>query len=127
MGTGAILLDQVFCNGHETSLHFCPSLNLGVNNCARHEDVGVVCRDPASTCTEGAVRLVNGTGGREYEGRVEVCRGNLWGSVCDAEWSNEDAEVACNSLGFPGRDKALVTIKTMAVAGIIAFLAEFTQ
>ena len=101
-GEGTILLDNLRCRGTEPSIAVCLSNDYGVNNCARHEDVGVVCSNVNRTCTEGAVRLINGTGGREYEGRVEVCRNNIWGSVCDSEWSSEDAAVVCNYLGFPG-------------------------
>ena len=52
----------------------------------------------AKTCTEGAMRLVNGVD--DYSGRVELCVGGLWGTVCDEKFKTEDANSVCQQQGF---------------------------
>ena len=43
-GVGAILLDDVTCNGTEESLFDCPNIGVGVHNCGHYEDAGVRCQ-----------------------------------------------------------------------------------
>lgn len=51
-------------------------------------------------CTHGDIRLVEGS--VDWEGRVEVCINNVWGTICDSGWGSSDAQAACNHVGFPG-------------------------
>ena len=54
----------------------------------------------APSCfNEGEIRLRSGTTSRE--GRVEICLGGVWGTVCDNGWSTTDARVVCRQLGLP--------------------------
>ena len=52
---------------------------------------------------EYALRLANGRG--SYEGRVEVYYKGEWGSVCDDEFGDQEAEVVCKYLGFLGAEE----------------------
>ena len=42
-------------------------------------------------------------GSSRYEGRLEVCNNNFWGTVCDNNFGSSDARVACRQLGFSDR------------------------
>ena len=42
-GTGAILIDQLNCNGSESNIGYCDRKPWGVNNCGHDEDAGLMC------------------------------------------------------------------------------------
>ncbi|XP_009472625.1 PREDICTED: soluble scavenger receptor cysteine-rich domain-containing protein SSC5D [Nipponia nippon] len=48
-GTGPIWLDDVRCQGNESSLLECPASPWGVTNCQHREDAAVVCADELAT------------------------------------------------------------------------------
>ena len=57
--------------------------------------------DPS--CNDTDIRL---TGGRnEREGRVEVCIGGQWGTICNDSWATTDAAVVCRQLGLATEGK----------------------
>ena len=51
-------------------------------------------------CDQNATRLTGGE--NKFEGRVEVCDGGEWKSVCGDGWDNKEASVVCREIGFSG-------------------------
>ncbi|XP_064597988.1 LOW QUALITY PROTEIN: scavenger receptor cysteine-rich type 1 protein M160-like [Liolophura sinensis] len=95
-GTGAIWLFNTKCDGNETSLFSCNHSVFGQHNCHHNKDVVIKCgRGPENS----TVRLVNGAS--DNEGRVEVFRNGVWGTVCDDDFNQNAAMVVCSMLGFP--------------------------
>ncbi|KAG7228102.1 hypothetical protein INR49_005725 [Caranx melampygus] len=106
-GVGLILLDDVNCEGSETSLLDCRHGIWGRTDCSHSEDVGVRCRGRSghetnevpviAPSTGPLVRLVGGSSRKE--GRVEVYLHGDWGSICDSGWNDLNAAVVCRQLG----------------------------
>ena len=53
---------------------------------------------PKASCSNGDLYLVDGLS--EYEGRLEVCYNDTWGTVCDEGWVQSASEVACRQMDF---------------------------
>ena len=51
-----------------------------------------------SDCTDGSIRLVNGS--TINEGRVEICINGERSTVCDVIWDRREANVVCRQLSY---------------------------
>ena len=63
-----------------------------------------------SNCSDGDVRLVGGS--NEYEGRVEICINQVWGTICSGSsynrWEVADGRVVCKQLGHQEFGKCIL-------------------
>ena len=110
-------MDNVHCVSSDTQLLQCsssPILQVS-SNCGHEDDAGIGCEGMIFTindnskialrnllhtapCTYGQLRLVDGS--IPNEGRVEICINNVWGTICDDDWGDNDATVVCRQLGY---------------------------
>ena len=96
-GNVSILVSNFQCTGSEGILAECNHSNTSVD-CGHQQDIGINC----TTCFHGRV-LVHG--GDEQRGQVELCWMGKWVNICEDDWSNENANVACRQIGYSGFGK----------------------
>ena len=67
----------------------------------------VYCLVTEQAITNGDLRLVGGS--HYWTGRVEIfiSSNNTWGTICDDDWDDQDAQVACKQLGLSDTGTAI--------------------
>ncbi|XP_044025482.1 deleted in malignant brain tumors 1 protein-like isoform X2 [Siniperca chuatsi] len=88
--TGRTWIDQIECNGLESTLAQCTQRPFRDKTCNTTSVAGVVCTGGLE------VRLANSKD--ECSGRVEVRHGDVWQTVCDTDWTQSKAQVVCEVL-----------------------------
>ena len=89
-----LVVTNVNCIGNESRLVDCQYMNVS-STCEDYHIAGVICQQP---CSYGDARLSGGSS--DFEGRVELCLEQGWGTVCDNGWSTADGKVMCRQLGY---------------------------
>ena len=102
----------MWCTGDESSLEQCSAAQSPSSYSYYSSPVAsVICQGNTTSqpeCSSGDLRLVGGE--RESEGRVEICVGGFWETVCDSGWDQREALVVCRQSGFGARGHHLKTI-----------------
>ncbi|XP_016117563.1 deleted in malignant brain tumors 1 protein-like [Sinocyclocheilus grahami] len=88
-GSGPISIwpNRKLCTGSESTLKNCGSVQWGSYLCDHTKDAGVIC---------SGARLI---GNSSCSGRLEMLHNQMWMSVCDTAFDQQDAEVVCRELG----------------------------
>ncbi|ETE66948.1 Neurotrypsin, partial [Ophiophagus hannah] len=124
----SVVCQQLGLSETGTALRQCPSspellpLHLQSANCRGDEKMLSQCsyQEIFRACIQGTAGASCGSsqaavasplclvgGKKRFEGRVEIYHGGHWGTICDDQWDDKDAEVVCRHLDLSGFSRAV--------------------
>ncbi|KAH1170203.1 neurotrypsin [Mauremys mutica] len=101
LGLIPVYWSDVRCHGDEENILLCEKDIWQGGTCPQKMAAAVMCSFSHAFIP---IRLAGGS--NAHEGRVEVYHTGQWGTVCDDQWDDADAEVVCRQLGLGGVAKA---------------------
>ncbi|XP_060571753.1 deleted in malignant brain tumors 1 protein-like isoform X2 [Ruditapes philippinarum] len=100
LSRGPYWISDVHCEGNEPSIDACKfNDRLVSKNCTDRTNAAAVCYNDNGI----SYRIVNDKKPEDKNspfGRVEVALNNVWGTVCDASWDDNDARVLCREKNY---------------------------
>ncbi|XP_068797846.1 neurotrypsin isoform X3 [Struthio camelus] len=103
LGLIPVYWTEVRCRGDEENILLCEKDIWQDGTCPQKMAAAVTCSSSLASVFI-PIRLAGGN--NAHEGRVEVYHAGQWGTVCDDQWDDADAEVVCRQLGLGGVAKA---------------------
>ncbi|KAG6933879.1 protease, serine 12, partial [Chelydra serpentina] len=101
LGLIPVYWSDVRCHGDEETILLCEKDIWQGGTCPQKMAAAVMC-----SFSHGFIPIRLAGGSNAHEGRVEVYHTGQWGTVCDDQWDDADAEVVCRQLGLGGVAKA---------------------
>ncbi|XP_019863715.1 PREDICTED: neurotrypsin-like [Amphimedon queenslandica] len=99
MNVASVKLQEYICNLFIIDNDNIYTLNCYASKLLLTNSILMILLQLVGQCSQDALCLVNKVS--YHEGRLEICYGNSWGTVCDDGWSNANAQVVCRQLGYP--------------------------